>query len=275
MIFSKTDLSPTIDLLFKVESERLRDIRNICRILSIDLTSVGGRILASESKFGPKNQFDTLLEQIDGVLSDQRSLWSTRDWPFENFWGNPYETKHSKLLGYFLRPTEAHGCGEFLLNKFFEILKNQRGLPQVDKFVAEHCQVYTEVDHIDVLIMRNRSDGKFAIIIENKINGAINQDEQLHRYVETVTRQGFDPKQIHVLYLPLNAGKRPEADDSKAVKESGAWLSEISFEKNIIAWLDAVLSADGDRECPNLRAGMHLNLAHYRDLIRYLSKKNN
>ena len=50
-------------------------------------------------------------------------------------------------------------------------------------------------DRIDLLI----KDEKYAIIVENKIHDALDQENQLNRYIKEVERKGFDS--FYIIYL--------------------------------------------------------------------------
>lgn len=56
-----------------------------------------------------------------------------------------------------------------------------------------------EHKHLDLLI---KEDGKYAVIIENKLKGAVSQRNQLARYVETLQEEGFDKDNIFIVILP-------------------------------------------------------------------------
>ena len=66
------------------------------------------------------------MEIGDGVPADVSDVYKRQitDWPFENFWGNPHEPRHSKLLGYFIDPLQKHDCDYFLRRKLLEVLEN-------------------------------------------------------------------------------------------------------------------------------------------------------
>lgn len=96
-----------------------------------------------------------------------------------------------------------------------------------------------EKDRIDVLILDNL--GKYAIIIENKINGAVDQDEQIERYVNKVKGKSYDIEQIYVLYLTEKGGSPSEKSKSlpkKLKKELNNRYLEINFKEHILSWLE-------------------------------------
>lgn len=53
--------------------------------------------------------------------------------------------------------------------------------------------------HIDIKI---KEEGKYAIIIENKLKGADFQRNQLARYIQTMIDEGFEEGQIFIIILP-------------------------------------------------------------------------
>jgi hypothetical protein len=121
---------------------------------------------------------------------------------------------------------------------------------------------------MDILIDCNHASGKFAIIIENKINDAKNQEKQLQRYVQTVLQRGFEAQQIYVFYLPLTSNKEPAPDDREALRKWGIKnYKKITFETHILKWLDSALGAEWPKSLP---FGMRENLSHYRNLLSYL-----
>ena len=266
----RANLSSAIAILSAAEISRKSDCQRACALLALDLNSPMGQILdTGANEFSP--QFTHFLEDIYGIFQNNSIQRHITDWPFENFWGNPYEPRHSKLLKYFLNPKENHDCGPFLLGKLFDVLKSLGSLPFNRDFPIRDCQVF-QPDYIDLLIENNSNNAKFAIIVENKVNWAQDQFEQLQRYVKAVIARGFKPDQIFVFYLPLTAKKDPNIDDLKVITEEfGVIYQRITFEQHISSWLENVLKSDPEREWPSgMRDGMHENISHYRNLIRYL-----
>jgi hypothetical protein len=264
------NLSPALDILYKAEAARTEGYRRVCELLLLDPTSTIARLLVeTENKFG-QQPLIKLVEEVSQIIGKHRTQRIITDWPFENFWGNPNEPKHSSLLKYFIDPRENHGCGLFLLRGLLSACNTiNQELP-----IDEACEVTREDEHIDLLVTRNRTDGKYSIIFENKINWAPDQDNQLQRYVEVIHHRGFDYPQIYVFYLPLTSGKHPEPSDQAAIQKYGVKYTHITFETHILKWLDKVIEINSDPECPKaMLEGMRENLSHYRSLIKYLNQK--
>jgi len=197
---------------------------------------------------------------------------SLTDWPFENFWGNPHEPRHSKLLGYFIDPQQEHGCGQFLLTTFLKVLEDAVNKPGrvVHRFPSDNCYVRPESEYMDLCIERKCDARRFAIIVENKVNWAVDQDKQLQTYVERVhEHHGFEYHEIYVFYLPLTADKHPARSDREWVESRGSHYKQITFAKEILCWLDSAIRDFSIEQ----KEGMLENLTHYRNLIRFLNRK--
>jgi hypothetical protein len=142
------------------------------------------------------------------------------------------ENSHSRI---FLKFISYKSENQYpFLQSFLTYLGNNFGEIKVidPKFSAEK-------DRIDVLILDNR--GKYAIIIENKINGAVDQDEQIERYVNKVKGKSYDIEQIYVLYLTEKGGSPSEKSKSlpqKLKKELNSRYLEINFKEHILNWLE-------------------------------------
>lgn len=82
--------------------------------------------------------------------------------------------------------------------------------------------------------------GKYAIIIENKIWDATDQYKQIDRYVEYAQKCGVDTKNIFVIYLTRNGGKIVSKESlSKETSEMlGKRFIPMSFQYDILPWLE-------------------------------------
>ena len=94
-----------------------------------------------------------------------------------------------------------------------------------------------ELDRIDVLIQ----DADYAIIVENKVNGAVDQHEQILRYINILENKGYNEngKIIYVLYLTKDGGSPSENSIPTKHRDSlGNRYREINFKDNILPWLE-------------------------------------
>jgi len=129
------------------------------------------------------------------------------------------ENFHSDIIRSFLCPRHLHGQGNKFLMLFLNLL-NKHGKVEINPNDYESAIVEREQARVDVLIKSSTTNlaGKTKVIlIENKINGAIDQDRQLPRYFKTLTDAGFEVEAI--VYIPLLF---------KSPSQNGWELEEIS-----------------------------------------------
>lgn len=160
--------------------------------------------------------------------------------------GGAYETQNSKILAAFLRYKSPFG--------HFEILESLREYIQYrfDAFrdiKVEHPRINTEYCHIDIYV---RESSKYAIIMENKSNGAGDQDHQLSRYIEIAIREGYAENKIYVLYLPPLEGKEPEGQSWGKYEESFKdRYVKLSWRDDILPWMkEKVLPSIRKKDIP-------------------------
>lgn len=96
-------------------------------------------------------------------------------------------------------------------------------------------QITQEKERIDLWVR----DNSFAIIFENKIYNAVDQDAQIHRYIEKTKAQkyGYKDSEIYVIYLS-QSGQEP--DDYSWGKYKNSYKPRylnLSFRKDILPWL--------------------------------------
>lgn len=119
------------------------------------------------------------------------------------------ENLHSDVIKEILDPNSAHGRGNSHLHLFIEYLNQHHGLA-IDQNHYRFAEVLREPGRIDLLIRDN--ENKRAIIIENKISGAIDQYRQIPRYLNTVESE-CQLKCDAILYLNLSQLKGPDTTD--------------------------------------------------------------
>ena len=83
------------------------------------------------------------------------------------------ETSHSAILGDWLNPAGHHGQGALFLDSFLAFI-------EYPSTKGEIWKVTVEKGRVDILVRRQSSPG--VVIIENKSNGAVDQQNQLYRY---------------------------------------------------------------------------------------------
>mgnify|MGYP002619867619 CR=1 FL=1 len=131
--------------------------------------------------------------------------------------GKLKETAHSSILQHLIRH-------QTVLDSF---MKSIMGIDKVR--VHSKSVRKAEQDRIDVSIY----DRDICVIIENKVNGTVEQPGQIFRYVQLALEAGYQEEQIRVLYLNSNHHEKPT---DFSLTENGENLNRISktIEDNII-----------------------------------------
>ena len=125
------------------------------------------------------------------------------------------ENAHSRILRMFLQYDD--GTKEYpILRKFLDIPKVKDVILNVE---IKGCRFTNEQERIDLLI-ENASQ---AIIIENKIYGAVDQESQLERYIECVKMHGKKESNIYVVYLTKDGEK--SVDNSSFTQKAKKYLN--------------------------------------------------
>lgn len=118
------------------------------------------------------------------------------------------ENFHSDIIKAILDPKEKHNQNTKFLYLFFNLLNkvNPKAIIHEDNY--KNVKVVREQSNIDILITDETT--KRAIIIENKINNAVDMHRQLPRYYNLVKRNYFVDA---IVYLTLDSTKRPDKHD--------------------------------------------------------------
>jgi hypothetical protein len=94
--------------------------------------------------------------------------------------------------------------------------------------------ITAEEARIDLLIR----DRDYSIIIENKINGAVDQDEQLQRYVDKLKTAKVVEDHIYILYLTAEGGSPSESSFPEALRKRFCLrYREINFRYDVYRFL--------------------------------------
>lgn len=137
------------------------------------------------------------------------------------------ENFHSDLLKVILDPkTTEIGNTEHLQN-FLEIIGLKKNTFGNESSIKKYVQVEREEHRVDLLIKYNNPRSKKAIIVENKINNADDQDNQLARYYERLTEEGYEV--LSIPYITKFGGKTPDYNswDKRYQKYSDIIFNDI------------------------------------------------
>lgn len=173
------------------------------------------------------------------------------------------ENAHTRLLMRLLEYGEAR-------THFFDYLK-----PKCKGFASltmSKPKITAEKHRIDGLI---QEEGEYAIIIENKVCGAVDQEGQLGRYINLcVGDLKYEKEQIHILYLVDRPGTEPSeqtwVDNNK--EEFSDRLLVLSYKDDIIPWLERLrntldIETDDREKTELLRSGITQYLEYLKQLF--------
>ncbi len=118
------------------------------------------------------------------------------------------ENFHSDLLKVILDPKTTEIGNPKHLQTFLEILGLGKNVFGNELSIKKYVQVEREEHRVDLLIKYNAPKSKKAIIVENKINNADDQDNQLARYYERLTDEGYEV--LSIPYITKFGGKIPD-----------------------------------------------------------------
>ncbi len=176
------------------------------------------------------------------------------------------ENAHTRILAAILRYKTELGYSN--LKSFVELEAEK--CPELNNIIEEinHPKIETQTNYIDCLI---KEDSKYAIIIENKINWAIDQKEQIKRYIMTVMGQGLKKDNIFLIYLTDTGAKHPESNsfttDAKKLLDfdtKNTRFIESNYRDDVLRWLkESIL--------PNVKYKDDLFLSLLKQYIDYLN----
>ncbi|EKY21258.1 PD-(D/E)XK nuclease family protein [Capnocytophaga sp. oral taxon 326] len=178
----------------------------------------------------------SLLTDFSKIYKEELSKIPFRTNLLDSF--NVNENAHSRLLISLLKYKPAlHHFLNFLTKKKlnFDISLIDKPILTVEKW------------RIDGLV---QEEGKYAFIIENKIHNAVEQKEQIGRYIDVCKQLGYKLNQIYILYLTRYAENKPTIQTWGNYKESdfaGRYV-KIAYKEDIIVWLEEYLQVISERE---------------------------
>jgi hypothetical protein len=192
-----TDLSGLIDILVDLEREEIADFQRL-----LDMASDFRRLFEEE-----KSKLPYSINLLDEIHAN--------------------ENAHSRILRKLLMFSETV-AGESRY-PVLDLLMKYLGEPFAG-LVQFHPVITAEKARIDLLVR----DRTYAIIIENKINGAGDQKEQLQRYVEKLTAAKVSEGSIYVLYLTAAGGSPSESSWPESMRNRfGPRYREIDY-RNVV-----------------------------------------
>ena len=144
----------------------------------------------------------------------------------------------SKILAFLLDPKEAHGQGDLFLNSFLKFINKHQFLAY--EKVNIYLEKPTNRNRRHDIFIEGLLDNKrvWAISIENKLQGAVDQKGQMNDYAEDL--KNYTSESYFLIYLPVfsdNPSKESISEEhwSELITNKKAMILSASM---IMQWLD-------------------------------------
>ena len=150
------------------------------------------------------------------------------------------ENAHSRILFKLLSYKNENGYYE-ILQSFIAHVKNkyhkdEEKINNLNLISINNPDITQEEQRIDLWI---KEEGIYALIFENKVCGANDQDAQLYRYIEKTRQCGFKNNSIFIFYLPPTKDGEPSEQTWGNEKENFKnRYFKIPFKEDILPWLE-------------------------------------
>lgn len=193
---------------------------------------------------------------------------------YEN--SNNNENWHSRVLRILFEYRDGNEYPVF--NSFIGLMKRKADYPSLDLHRIQTLKCSNEKYRIDLLVEIGHES---TIIIENKINWALDQNCQIERYVEQVRDNPLlkDKSNIYVVYLTADGTKGVE--DYSLTEKAKKWLKgtldnesihflSLSYAYDILPWLETEI-------LPNIKVKSNIFLSSvtlYTDLLKSLFQRD-
>ena len=186
------------------------------------------------------NFLEELLQEIKKI-KDEHAREDAFN-AYQIFRLNDKEVMHSRFIKALLNPNENHGYKD----KFLILLLNQIGITNFStNNITAECEKNTHNNRYIDIAIENKPTNQM-IIIENKI-WAGDLDNQLLDYHQFGMNLYKKSENIFMLYL-TPYGRLPNDNSFPKIKEQPKnGIKCISYEKDIIAWLEDCLKLIGDK----------------------------
>ena len=153
---------------------------------------------AEETKFQMGFNFNVLAEQCRNIVENSHTNMLMRLLEYRNKYGYVFLEDFISMAGFDIKLKEGDVYFERESPTVSEAGKNGR----IDGFIYQK--------------------DNFAIIIENKINHAGNQDRQIEKYIKDIQRKNIaNGEQIFVVFLTRDGVENPDKDSIRKMKDMG------------------------------------------------------
>jgi hypothetical protein len=177
------------------------------------------------------------------------------------------ENYHSDVWGFLLDCNGIHNQGDLFLNLFLKYLITNKHISETAESLFGNAKVLREKGRIDVCIID--SNEKHCIIIENKINNAVDQNKQLERYYDYAKSRKLNV--VAILYVSLKGDRQSLIPDGPIVSPLAACNhSENDLLNGWVKKCKQVFNQDNTDSQEDIRSFLH----QYSLLLQYLTLSN-
>lgn len=152
------------------------------------------------------------------------------------------ENDHTKLLLSFLRYANSNGQYRVLSSFLKRFTQGKGAMIHYKKPLVD--EISFSRDFIDgLIVIKANQNNKYAVIIENKIDDAPDQDDQIRRYIKHVKEKVTnDLNNIWVLYLTSDNSKEIgensyDTENNTQKAYIGNRFIQLTYSEDIINWL--------------------------------------
>lgn len=216
-----------------------------------------------------ENANSKLMDMIDEVAGTLKQLKSKQPYHInviDELHVN--ENANSRILAKLFQFQNEAGEYE-ILQSFVRYMQQQSfHTEEFKRIVIDRPLITQEKERIDIWIR----DTSYALILENKIYDAGDQEAQLARYIQKTLAHGYGLKQIFVIYMPSSSCEPSEQTwiltDERGTSHHYAeefrdrYLN-LSFREHILPWLKKEI-------IPNVRTKDHYLLNALNQYVDYL-----
>ena len=214
-----------------------------------------------------QNKFENFLISFFSFYEKQQETVPYNFNVLDEQCGHIVENSHTNMLMKLLQFRNKYGyvfLEDFISMAEFNITIENKAIEFKTEFFT--CSDSGKNGRIDGLIYQQ---GNFAIIIENKINHAGNQEEQIKRYIETVIKKHIvTPDKVYVVFLTRDGIENPDDTSLKCLMDygicdtlednviSGPRYFPCSYSQHIYDWLKDNIQPSVTQKDAVLNAGL-------------------
>lgn len=200
-----------------------------------------------------------LLSKIDKLYTDKLNEFPYQVNLLDEIHAN--ENAHTRILTALLK--YVRNGKHVILESYVGLALNLQNLQPLK---IENPIINFNDEFIDCFIYEV---GKFAIIIENKIHWAVDQNKQIDRYINTALARGIPKEQIYVIYLTSDGKK--EVSDYSFTEESKIILEnrfiKMNYRDHVLPWLTNIILPDCPIKEDNLITAVKQYIDHLKGMF--------